>query len=269
MNKDGFPYLNWFKMNKNALITGGTRGIGLGIARSLASEGYQLAVNGIRNETEVIPVIKNLESYGVKVLYCRGDISNRNDRLTMVEMIRKNFNRLNLLVNNAGMAPRERKDILEATEDSFEEIIRNNLQGPYFLTQEIANWMIREMVNHPDYKPRIINISSVSSSLASVNRGDYCISKAGISMMTQLYAVRLSQYGIPVYEIRPGIVDTDMTKGVKEKYDSMLQKGLCLQPVWGQPADVGRAAAMLARGDLSYSTGQVIMVDGGMTIGRF
>jgi 3-oxoacyl-[acyl-carrier protein] reductase len=255
-------------MNKNAFITGGTRGIGLGIARCLAGEGYHIAINGIREDAEIKPVIKELESYGIKVFYCRGDISKREDRVKIIRDLRNVFVQVNLLVNNAGMAPRMRKDILEASEESFEEIIRTNLQGPYFLTQEIANWMITEKQKKQDYPAAIINISSVSSSLASVNRGDYCISKAGISMMTQLYAVRLSQYGIPVYEIRPGIVDTDMTTGVKEKYDKMLKEGLCLQPVWGQPADVGKAAAMLARGDLSYSTGQVIMIDGGMTVGR-
>ena len=175
---------------------------------------------------------------------------------------------MNLLVNNAGMAPRERKDVLETSELSFHEVMDVNLSGPFFLTQQVARHMLEKKGSDPGFSACIVNISSVSASLASVNRGEYCISKAGMSMMTQLFAVRLGESDIPVYEIRPGVTSTDMTAGVKEKYDRMIEEGLTLQRRWGVPGDVGKVVASLARGDLAYSTGQVIMVDGGMTIGR-
>ncbi len=255
-------------MEKNALITGGSRGIGLGIAKSLAREGYQLAINGIRDEKQVEPVIEELKNTGIKVIYCRGDIGKPAGRESILHQVKKNFNHLNILVNNAGMAPRERKDILEASEESFEEVMHVNLMGPYFLTQSIVKWMIAEKKAAPDYHACIITISSVSSTIGSVNRGEYCISKAGLSMMTKLYAARLGEYNIPVYEIQPGIVNSDMTSAVKEKYDRMIENGLLVQKRWGLPSDVGKAVVMLARDDLSYSTGQVIMIDGGMSIGR-
>ncbi|HLF33533.1 MAG TPA: 3-ketoacyl-ACP reductase [Cyclobacteriaceae bacterium] len=255
-------------MKKTALITGGTRGIGLGIARCLADEGYDLALNGIREEDKVKTILDELATKGIKVIYCRGNVGDRKDREKIISCIKENFSHLNLLVNNAGIPPRVRNDILEATEESFEEIIRTNLQGPYFLTQYMAKLMIAGKKKNKEIESLIINISSVSSTMASVNRGDYCISKAGISMASQLWAVRLAEFGIPVFEIRPGIVDTDMTRPVKEKYDKMLNEGLTLQNRWGKPEDVGKVVVMLAKGYLSYSTGQVIMVDGGMTVGR-
>jgi len=164
------------------------------------------------------------------------------------------------------VAPAVRADMLEATEESFERVLRINLQGPYFLTQAAAQWMIRQRKADPAYRACIIHISSVSATMASPNRGEYCLSKAGVAMASRLWAVRLAEYEIPVYEIRPGIVRTEMTVGVTEKYDRMLEQGLCLQNRWGEPADIGRAAAMLARGDLPYATGQVLHIDGGMTI---
>ena len=173
-----------------------------------------------------------------------------------------------MLVNNAGVAPKERKDILNATEESFDEVMDINLKGPYFLTQQVANWMIEQQNIDADFKGCIINISSMSATVVSVNRGEYCISKAGISMATQLFAVRLGEFNIPVYEVRPGIIKTDMTSGVKEKYDKLIEDGLCVQKRWGEPEDVGRVVASLAKGDFAYSTGQVIMVDGGLTIPR-
>ena len=178
------------------------------------------------------------------------------------------FGRLNLLVNNAGMGPRERRDILQTTEESYREVMDVNLTGPYFLTQLIAGYMAGEKQKNPGFRASIVNISSVSATLASVNRGEYCISKAGMSMMTQLFAVRLGEYDIPVYEVRPGVIRTDMTAGVREKYDKMIAEGLTVQRRWGLPEDVGKAVASLAGGDMAYSTGQVIKVDGGMTVGR-
>jgi NAD(P)-dependent dehydrogenase (short-subunit alcohol dehydrogenase family) len=172
-------------------------------------------------------------------------------------------------VNNAGVAPKERRDVLETTEESFDYIIETNLKGPYFLTQSIANLMIGFKKKDANYRGCIINISSVSAIVASVNRGEYCISKAGVSMATKLWATRLGEYDLPVYEIQPGVIKTDMTAGVTAKYDKLISEGLMLQPRWGLPEDVGRAVAMMARGDIGFSTGQVVMVDGGQTVHRF
>lgn len=255
-------------MKKVALITGGTRGIGLGISRALAAEGFGLAVNGMRAASEVQEVLRDLGSMGSEVIYCQGNLASREERTGIWEKTLEHFGSVNLLVNNAGMAPRERRDLLEMERESYEEVMDVNLSGPFFLTQVAAKHMLEKKEADPRFSACIINISSVSATLASVNRGEYCISKAGMSMMTQLFAVRLGQADIPVYEVRPGVTRTDMTAGVSEKYDRMIADGLTLQRRWGVPEDVGRAVASLARGDLAYSTGQVIMVDGGMTLGR-
>lgn len=255
-------------MKQVALITGGTRGIGLGIARELAANGFDLALNGLREEAEVMDVIQELRRAGAEVLYCQGNLASAGARDWIWKQVMVQFRRLNLLVNNAGMAPRERVDILEATEESYHEVMNVNLTGPYFLTQLAANHMIIEKQYDPGFRAAIINISSVSAILASVNRGEYCISKAGMSMMTRLYAARLGEYDIPVYEVRPGVALTDMTEGVKEKYDRMISEGLTVQKRWASPEDIGKAVTALAEGNFPYSTGQVIMVDGGMTLGR-
>jgi NAD(P)-dependent dehydrogenase (short-subunit alcohol dehydrogenase family) len=255
-------------MKKVALITGGSRGIGLGIAEHLARNGFDLAINGVRPAEAVTGPIAQLRELGADVLYCPGDIASRGDRINMLAAITNYFGRLNVLVNNAGVAPKERRDILDATEESFEYVLSTNLQGPYFLTQKVANWMIDQGRKRGDFTGCIINISSVSATVASVNRGEYCIAKAGVSMATQLFAARLGEYGIPVYEVRPGIIKTDMTAGVTEKYDRLIDGGLTVQKRWGYPDDVGKAVASLARGDFPYSTGQVLMVDGGLTLPR-
>jgi NAD(P)-dependent dehydrogenase (short-subunit alcohol dehydrogenase family) len=255
-------------MKRVALITGGSRGIGLGIARELAQNGIDLAINGARPENLVEDILKELKQYGVEVMYCRGDIASANDRSEIVRKVKAHYGRLHLLVNNAGIAPRERKDILEATEESFDEVMNVNLKGPYFLTQMIANWMIEQKKTEAAFKGCIINISSISAIAASVNRGEYCISKAGVSMATKLFAVRLGEFDIPVFEVRPGIIQTDMTSGVREKYDKLISEGLCVQKRWGEPQDVGKVVASLAKGDFMYSTGQAIMVDGGLSILR-
>lgn len=255
-------------MNKVALITGGSRGIGLGIALELAKAGFDLAINGMREETSVKKVLENLEEYDIRVAYFQGDVSNDIDRRAMVDAVVSKFGKINILVNNAGIAPPERKDILEATEESFDHVLHVNLRGPYFLTQLVANKMISLKRQLPDEFFCIINVSSVSASVASVNRGEYCISKAGIAMATKLWAARLGEFGIPVYEIQPGVIRTDMTAGVQEKYDRLFQGGLAIQPRWGEPSDIGKVAAAMATGSMPYSTGQVVMVDGGMTIGR-
>jgi NAD(P)-dependent dehydrogenase (short-subunit alcohol dehydrogenase family) len=251
-----------------ALITGGTRGIGLGIATELAKAGFDLALNGMRPDSDVSPVCVELVRHGVQVMYVRGDISKNEDRQHIVDAVFDQFGKINILVNNAGIAPKERKDILEATEESFEHLLHVNLQGPYFLTQLVANRMIGSKRQFPEDFFCLINVSSVSATVASVNRGEYCISKAGISMATKLWASRLGEFDIPVYEIRPGVIRTDMTAGVTEKYDRLFQGGMAIQPRWGLPADVGKVAAAMATGSMPYSTGQVVMVDGGMTIRR-
>lgn len=255
-------------MSKVAFVTGGTRGIGLGIAVELAKAGFDLAVNGVREESAVKSVLEDLKKLGVQVIYVRGDVSKKDDRQRMVDEILDRFGEINVLVNNAGIAPPERKDILEATEESFEYVLNVNLQGPYFLTQLIANRMIELKNQNPEEFFCIINVSSVSATVASVNRGEYCISKAGIAMATKLWAARLGEFGIPVYEIQPGVIKTDMTSGVQEKYDRLFQQGLAIQQRWGTPEDIGKVAAVMASGNMPYSTGQVVMVDGGMTVQR-
>ena len=255
-------------MKKTALVTGATRGIGLGIAQCLARENFDLAVCGVREEKLVQPVLDGLRALGAETLYCRADVSDAKARAGMLDQVRAKFGRLNVLVNNAGVAPQARADILQATEESFERLMRINLQGPYFLTQSVARWMIEERRADPAFEGCIVNISSVSAEVASPSRGEYCIAKAGVSMATKLWAARLGEFGIPVYEIRPGIVQTDMTAAVREKYDKLIAEGLLIQPQWGRPDDIGRAVAMLTRGDLGYSTGQVINVDGGLMLQR-
>ena len=253
---------------KTALITGGSRGIGFGIAECLAKDGFDLAINGVRDESSVSEVLDNLRSYGVKVIYCQGDISSQDSRKSIIDKVKSDFGQLNVMVNNAGVAPKERNDILEASEESFDYVVGTNLKGTYFLTQLAANWMVEQKRENENFTGCIINVTSVSSTIASTNRGEYCIAKAGLSMVTHLYAARLGEFQIPVYEIRPGVIATDMTAGVKEKYDHMFSEGLAIQKRWGVPEDIGKAAAGLARGDFPYSTGQVIMVDGGMTLQR-
>lgn len=208
--------------------------------------------------------------YGARTLYVQADIGVKEDRNRLIEKTRDFFGRLDFLVNNAGVAPLERSDLLNSDTESYDRVgvMNINLKGPHFLTQAAANWMIEQKKSNFAFEGKIIFIGSVSSTLASINRGEYCVSKAGVSMSAQLWAVRLGEYDIPVYEIRPGITHTDMTAEVSSKYDNMIAGGLTVQSRWGETSDIGKAAAMLARGDLPYSTGQVIMVDGGMTLGR-
>ncbi|NBA85452.1 3-ketoacyl-ACP reductase [Emticicia sp. CRIBPO] len=255
-------------MRKTALVTGGSRGIGLGISEQLAKSGFDLAINGVRPEEGVSEMITHLKSYGGEVIYCQGNIGDKTDRQNIINKVRKSFGKLNLLVNNAGVAPKERLDILEATEESFDHVMGINLKGPYFLTQSIASWMVEQKETDPDFSGGIIYISSISATVASVNRGEYCLSKAGISMASQLFAVRMGEFGIPVYEVRPGIIKSDMTAGVTAKYDQLIENGLTVQKRWGLPEDVGKVVASIAREDFSYSTGQVFMVDGGLTLSR-
>jgi NAD(P)-dependent dehydrogenase (short-subunit alcohol dehydrogenase family) len=255
-----------FKMKPVALITGGSRGIGLGIAQALVKQGYRVAINGVLAADQVVEPLKQLNAEGGEAIYCQGNVGSADDRRKIMEDIKAKWGQLNLLVNNAGVAPKERKDILEADEQSFDWLMGINLKGPYFLTQQAANWMIEQKTKNLKDSFSIINISSVSATIASVNRGEYCISKAGMSMSTKLWAARLGEFDIPVYEIQPGVIRTDMTAGVIEKYDKMIAAGLTLQRRWGQPEDLGKTVIALAEGMIPYATGQIIHTDGGMTI---
>jgi 3-oxoacyl-[acyl-carrier protein] reductase len=247
-----------------ALITGGTRGIGAGIATSLAQAGFAIAVSGRRPEEEIIPFLDSLRAHNIEAMYVAADVSDASARATLLAEVKERFGALDILVNNAGIAPRVRADVLEESEASFDEVLQTNLKGPYFLTQQAAVWMIEQQKAAPRHRA-IINVSSISATVASVNRGCYCISKAGVGMATQLWTVRLAEYGISVYEVRPGIIATDMTKGVTAKYDALIESGLLLEKRWGTPEDVGRAVRMLACGELPYATGAVLTLDGGLT----
>ena len=246
-----------------ALVTGAGRGIGYGIATCLADDGWDIAVCDIHPTEVVAPALDGLRERGAEVLYCRADVTDADARQQMLADIRETFGTLNALVNNAGVAPNVRADITEATEESYERVMRINLQGPYFLTQAVANWMIEQRQADADFRACIVSISSISATVASPSRGEYCLSKAGVAMATKLWAARLGEHDIPVFEVRPGIIQTDMTATVKEKYDKLIAEGLLVQSRWGQPEDIGKAVASLARGDMAYSTGTVVNVDGG------
>jgi len=256
---------------KTALVTGGTRGIGFGIAQSLAEAGWNLVLNGMRPEDSVQEVLDALRSKGVDVAYARGDIGSAEGREAIVSVCSEAAGgAVNLLVNNAGVAPKQRLDILDTTEENYDFVIDTNLKGAFFLTQRVANDMVEAKKGDDSFTGMIVNVSSISATVVSVNRGEYCIAKAGLSMVTQLFAARMGEFDIPVYEIRPGVTKTDMTSSpaVTEKYDRLIEEGLCVTNRWGFPEDVAKAVSSLARGDFPYSTGQVLMVDGGLTIPR-
>lgn len=258
-----------------AIVTGGSRGIGKGIALELARIGYDLAItylgrdqSGNPTETRALETQDEIQSLGARGEAIRADVSDAGKRRMLVDRVKSIFGRCDLLVNNAGVAPSKRLDILEATEESFERVMRINLQGPYFLTQLVANWMIEQQRSFPERTFRIVNVGSVSAYASSPSRGEYCISKAGIGMMTRLYADRLAEYGIGVFEVRPGIIMTDMTSAVRDKYDKMIAEGLTPIRRWGTPEDVASAVGAIAQGKLDFSTGQVIDVDGGFHLRR-
>jgi 3-oxoacyl-[acyl-carrier protein] reductase len=255
-------------MRKVVLITGGTRGIGLGIARKLAQEGIDLALNGVRPESEVREILDELRKSGVRVEYFPGNIAEKADRESILSGIKEQFGRLNYLVNNAGVAPRVRADVLEVAEEDFDHLMDINLKGTFFLSQAFARFAVDQKLRNPDFDSVMVTITSVSAQLASTNRAAYCIAKAGLSMMSKVLAVRLAEFNIPVYEIQPGVIETDMTEKVKSIYQERIEKGLTLEPRMGQPEDIGKVVATLLRGDLPYATGQILTVDGGMMVGR-
>lgn len=259
-------------MNPVALVTGASRGIGRGIALEMARLGCDLAINFAREEAAARQTAADCESAAsavgktIRARICQADIGDSEARARLVDFTVGALGRIDVLVNNAGVAPAARQDILEATEESFDRLLRINAKGPYFLTQRVARVMIaqRQQPVPPGFlTPKIITISSISAYTASVNRGDYCVSKAALSMLTPLFAARLAEHGITVFEVRPGIIATDMTEPVKEKYDRLLSGGLAPIARWGTPEDVGKAVAALASGSLPYSTGQVLNIDGG------
>lgn len=254
-----------------AIVTGGGRGIGRGIALALAQAGWAIVVNYRGNAASAEETARQIEAAGSKAHIVQADIAIPADRQRLVDGTLTTFGRIDLLVNNAGMAPRERRDILEATEESYDEVMGVNLKGPYFLTQAVAKAQIAqvERENPPaDRRPVIINIGSLSAYTASINRGEYCISKAGMGMMTALFADRLAPYGIHVYEVRPGVTATDMTSKVKEHYDQLIAQGLTPLQRWGQPEDIAKAVLALAQGSFPFSTGEIINVDGGFHLRR-
>lgn len=254
---------------KTAIITGGSRGIGFGIASKLADEGWNVVINGMRPEEGVSDAIEALRSKGVQVAYVQGDVGTSEGRAQILKVARDFASEtIQLLVNNAGITSPGRLDLLEATEENFDLIMATNLKGAFFLSQAIANDMVKTKETDNSFQGSIVNITSISSTMVSTNRADYCIAKAGLSMMNKLFAARLGEYDIPVYEVCPGIIKSDMTTGVTEKYEKLIADGLCVTKRWGYPEDVGKAVASLARGDFPYSTGQIIMVDGAMTMPR-
>jgi len=258
-----------------ALITGASRGIGRGIAIELARAGFSVAINYARRRAAALEckqlcrAVAPREADSFFEIF-QADISKRSERARLLESVRGRFGWIDLLVNNAGVAPEVRKDLLEASEESFDRLMSINARGPFFLTQAVANFWIAGLKQRgaTSQKPKIVNISSVSAYAPGVTRGEYCMSKAALSMMTQLFAVRLAEHGINVYEIRPGVVQTDMTGPVKDKYGRMIAEGLTPIARWGTPEDVGRAVAAIAMERLPFSTGEIINVDGGFHIRR-
>ena len=246
-----------------ALITGSRRGIGLGIAMELGKAGFNIVLNGVSPHSETREAIKKVQSTGCQVEYVQADISIEADRERLLAKTRDVFKRLDILVNNAGVPPLYRRDILEETAESFDRVINMNLKGPYFLTQQVANWMVQQKKNDANRSFKIINISSISAYTPSITKGDYCISKAGIAMMTALFAIRLAEFGVGVYEIRPSFILTDMAATMKAKYDPLISGGIMPIRRWGTPEEIGRAVLAIAKDYLPYSTGEVINVDGG------
>jgi len=256
-----------------ALVTGSSRGLGRGVALELAKAGFSVAVHysgnvdAARETASLCEASRISNDQRFPVFQC--DIADAAQRDALVRDVFLEFGSLDALVNNAGIGPKVRADILDATENSFEEVLKTNLQGPYFLTQAVAKrWLDPPSKSAIPSGRKIVFVSSISAGTASTGRGEYCVSKAGVAMAAQLWAARLAGSGIQVYELRPGIMETDMTKGVKGKYDNLIEEGIVPQKRWGYPEDVGKAVRSLLCGDFAFSTGSVIHVDGGFHISR-
>lgn len=255
-------------MKKVAIVTGAARGIGNGIAYQLATEGYDIAILDVFAQSDVSENIEKIKKAGADVLYFQGDLSKAENRKEFVKATVAHFERIDVLVNNAGVGLKVRMDILETTEESFDFVMDINLKGTFFMSQAVANEMIKLKDSFEDCRPKIINISSMSSYVSSTSRGEYCISKAGVSMVTTLFADRLAEYGIYVYEIRPGIIYTAMTEVVTAKYDKLIAEGICPIKRWGYPEDIANVVSAFVSDKFAYSTGEVINVDGGFHIQR-
>ena len=252
---------------RSALVTGGSRGIGRGVSERLLTDGYRVVINGVREPNDVVDVVEALSRLG-DVTYVAADIGTAGGRSRLAAETLHAVGRLDVLVNNAGITSPGRKDILEATEEDLDTVLAVNLKGPFLLTQTVARHMIEHHEEDPAFRGRIVNITSISAAVATPNRSEYCISKAGLSMTTMLWATRLAEYGIDVFEVRPGVIRTDMTAPVAEKYEKLIHDGLTLERRFGMPEDVAAVVAALAAGDIPYSTGQILTVDGGLTIAR-
>ncbi|HHU40123.1 MAG TPA: 3-ketoacyl-ACP reductase [Propionibacterium sp.] len=250
-------------MTQVALVTGGNRGIGRGITQALLRNGWRVSIMATRPAPE--DVLAELGELG-EVRYTQGSVADLDDHARYVDETLAEWGRIDALVNNAGVAPSERADILQATPESYDRVMDINLRGPYFLTQRVANVLVGQAREGEGVRGTIVNVSSISAEVVSTNRGEYCLSKAGVGMATRLWAVRLAPEDIVVYEVRPGIVATDMTSGVTEKYDAYFASGAVPMPRWGVPSDVGGAVVQLVAGAMPYSTGDVITVGGGMQI---
>lgn len=252
---------------QTALVTGGSKGIGCGIVKALASHGFHVIIADlIAPASEIKSFFEGVE---VRLNFIKADISSTKERKEIFNFCQNNFDRLDLLVNNVGISVEKRGDMLEGLEDSFDRLMNVNLKGPYFLTQSISKWMIRErQKGDQSYHPKIINIASLTSYASSTYMAEYALSKSAVSMMTKLYADRLSEYDIHVYEIRPGIIKTDMTKASQKKYDKFIEEGGLPISRWGLPGDVGKAVVAIANNLLPYSTGEIINVDGGYHLRR-
>jgi len=246
-----------------ALVTGGSRGIGRGVCQALAADGYAVAINYAGN-AEAARETQRLLGPDVDSMTCQADVGNSADRTRLVDEVLTRWGRIDVLVNNAGISSPGRADLLDATEGAWDRVLAVNLKGPFFLTQRVVREMVR--LHERLTRPAVVNVSSVSAEAVSVNRGDYCVSKAGLAMMTKLFAARLGASGVRVYEVRPGIIETDMTAGVRERYDRLIAEGLTPIRRWGTPEDVGRAVAALVRGAIPFSTGDVLHVDGGFHV---
>lgn len=255
-------------MQKTAIVTGGSRGIGRGICTGLAAAGWAVVVNYRGNAAAAQETAGLVEAAGGQALIVQADIGAAEDRERLVQETLARFGRIDLLVNNAGMAPRVRADLLETSEESYDEVMAVNLKGPFFLTQRVAQAMIEQPPAESGPHPAIVNIGSISAYTASINRGEYCISKAGMGMMTALFADRLAPHGINAYEVRPGIIATDMTSGVTAKYDALIGDGLTPIRRWGRPEDIAAAVVALAEGAFPFSTGEIFNVDGGFHMRR-
>ncbi|MCZ6795546.1 MAG: 3-ketoacyl-ACP reductase [Planctomycetota bacterium] len=246
-----------------ALITGSSRGVGRAIALELAAAGFDIVVNYVANRDAAENTARGVAERDRRAIVVEADVSSPEPRRQLVSATRDAFGRIDALVNNAAVAPRRRADLLEMAPDSYAEILATNLEGPFFLTQEVARWMVEIRQREPGRRLSIVNISSLSEYTASVDRGEYCIAKAGLAMLTELFAVRLAPDNILVNSVRPGIIATDMTAAAREKYDRLIADGLTPLRRWGQPEDVARVVRALVRGDFDFSTGAVFDVDGG------